>query len=459
MRVRDSHARAELFRFVRRTETRLDYAWPAPAEKWMSGVARNELLGRRFRAIREVTARLCETLTAEDCAAQSMPDASPAKWHLAHTTWFFETFVLKCFDPGYESFHPRFEFLFNSYYDGVGEQYSRAARGLLTRPTLEDIGRYRAHVDAALAVLLDASDRLSGEALDLVELGLNHEQQHQELLLTDVKHLLAQNPLFPTFRQVKEPAAVPIRSPEWHFFAGGLVEVGHAGAAFSFDNEAPRHRVHLEGFELASRPIRNGEFLAFIEDGGYQRSEFWLSEGFSKIQSESCTAPLYWTRQDDRWWTFTLSGLRPLRSEEPVCHVSHFEADAFARWAGCRLPTEAEWEHAAAGVPVEGNLLEAGRFHPQAASAHPAEEGPQQLFGDVWEWTASAYAPYPGFRAAAGALGEYNGKFMSSQIVLKGGSCVSPRSHLRASYRNFFYPEARWQFSGFRLARDAASST
>jgi len=428
----------------------------------MSGVARNELLGRRFRAIRSVTLRLCETLTAEDCAAQSMPDASPAKWHLAHTTWFFETFVLKRFDAGYEIFHPRFEYLFNSYYNTVGEQYSRADRGLLTRPTLDEIGRYRAHVDGAVTCLLDDPGRLMGEALDLVELGLNHEQQHQELLLTDIKHLLAQNPLGPTFRQVKEPAPVPIRSLEWHSFTGGLVEVGHGGTAFSFDNEAPRHRVHLESFELASRPIRNGEFAAFIEEGGYQRPEFWLSEGFSKARSEGWSAPLYWTRQDDRWWTFTLSGLQPLRSEEPVCHVSLFEADAFARWAGCRLPTEAEWEHAAAGIPIEGNLLEGGRFHPQAAPAqpaHPAQEGPLQLFGDVWEWTASAYAPYPGFRAAAGAVGEYNGKFMSSQMVLKGGSCVSPRSHLRASYRNFFYPDARWQFSGFRLARDAASST
>jgi len=425
----------------------------------MNDVARNELLGRRFRAIRNVSLRLCETLSAEDCAAQSMADASPTKWHLAHTSWFFETFVLKREDPDYEVFHPRFEYLFNSYYNSVGEQYSRPERGLLTRPSLEDVGRYRAQVEAAVTALLDDPGRLTDDALDIVELGLNHEQQHQELLLTDVKHLFARNPMAPTYRQVKEAKSIPIRSLAWHAFAGGLVEVGHDRAGFSFDNESPRHRVHLEPFELASRPIRNGEFAAFIEDGGYRRPELWLSEGFSKVQSEGWRAPLYWTRDDDRWWVFTLSGLRPLRSEEPVCHVSLFEADAFARWAGCRLPTEVEWEHAAADLPVEGNLLEGGRFHPEAAPAPPGHDGPLQMFGDVWEWTASAYAPYPGFRAATGALGEYNGKFMSSQVVLKGGSCVSPRSHLRASYRNFFYPDARWQFSGLRLARDATSSS
>lgn len=424
----------------------------------MSAFARNEILGRRFRAIRNVTLRLCETLTAEDCAAQSMPDASPAKWHLAHTTWFFETFVLKREDPGYDVFHPRFEYLFNSYYNSVGDQFSRPQRGLLTRPTLEEVGRYRRHVETAVTALLDDPGRLSDTALDIVELGLNHEQQHQELLLTDIKHLLAQNPLAPIFRRVKEPEAIPIRSLDWHSFAGGLVEVGFAGETFSFDNETPRHRVHLEPFELASRPIRNGEFAVFIEEGGYQRPEFWLSEGYAKVRAEGWNAPLYWTRQEERWWTFTLSGLRPLRSEEPVCHVSLFEADAFARWAGCRLPTEVEWEHAATGMPIEGNLLEGGRFHPEAAPAREVRAGPMQLFGDVWEWTASAYAAYPGYRAAPGALGEYNGKFMSSQIVLKGGSCLSPRSHLRASYRNFFYPDARWQVSGIRLARDAASA-
>lgn len=422
----------------------------------MIEVPRNELLARRFRAIRNVTARLCETLSAEDCAAQSMPDASPAKWHLAHTSWFFETFLLTPEDPDYHVFHPRFEYLFNSYYNSVGAQFSRPDRGLLTRPSFEEVGEYRAHVDRALGALLDDPGRLSEAALDLVELGLNHEQQHQELLLTDIKHLLAQNPLAPVFRRTKEPESIPIRSLTWHAEAGGLVEIGHAGPAFAFDNESPRHRVHLEPFEIASRPIRNGEFVAFMRDGGYERPEFWLSEGWEQVQAEGWRAPLYWLRQDEGWSTFTLSGLRGLRSEEPVCHVSYFEADAFARWAGCRLPTEAEWEHAARDVAIEGNLLEGGRFHPEAARGNSLATGPLQLFGDVWEWTASAYGPYPGYRPARGALGEYNGKFMSSQLVLKGGSCVTPRSHLRASYRNFFPPTARWQFSGIRLARDAA---
>jgi ergothioneine biosynthesis protein EgtB len=417
---------------------------------------RSVLLSRRYRAIRGVTTRLCQTLSSEDCSAQSMPDASPAKWHLAHTAWFFETFVLRRQDPGYSVFHPRFEFLFNSYYNSIGAQYSRPDRGLLTRPPLEEIGRYRAHVDSAVTSLLDDPGRLDEEALDIVELGLHHEQQHQELLLTDIKHLFGQNPLAPVFRATKQPQAVPIQSLDWHSFEAGLVEIGSAGSDFAFDNESPRHRVFIERYALASRPIRNGEFAAFIEDDGYARPEFWLSEGFAKIQEEGWRAPLYWLRHEQKWWNFTLGGLRPVAMEEPVCHVSYYEADAFARWAGCRLPSEAEWENAAADVPIEGNFLEAGRFQPEAAPRPPSagRDAPLQLFGDVWEWTASAYHPYPGFRIAEGAIGEYNGKFMSNQMVLRGGSCVSPRSHLRPSYRNFFYPAARWQFSGLRLARD-----
>ena len=435
----------------------------------MSAEPREAVLSRRYRAIRSVSLRLCQTLSPEDAAAQSMPDASPAKWHLAHTTWFFETFVLSRFSEvgadAYRVFHPRFEYLFNSYYNAVGEQFSRPDRGLLTRPSLEDIGDYRAHVDRALTALLEDPGRLPPEALEIVELGLHHEQQHQELLLTDIKHLLSINPLEPVFRASKTPDAAAVRSLGWHRYAGGLVEAGHGGAGFSFDNETPRHRAYLEPFDLASRPIRNGEFAAFIADGGYRRPDLWLSEGLAMCQEENWQAPLYWQRRDDRWWQFTLAGMRPVRMEEPVCHVSFYEADAFARWAECRLPTELEWEHAAQDVPVEGNFLEAGRFHPDApldppatlaGAREPTRETPLQLFGDVWEWTASPYRPYPGFRAAAGALGEYNGKFMSSQMVLRGGSCVSPRSHLRASYRNFFYPGARWQFSGFRLARDAS---
>jgi ergothioneine biosynthesis protein EgtB len=417
--------------------------------------SRSEQLARRYRAIRSVTARLCQTLSSEDCSVQSMPDASPAKWHLAHTAWFFETFVMRREDPDYKVFHPRYEFLFNSYYNSVGEQFSRPDRGLLTRPPLEEVGRYRAHVDRAVTALLDLPGRLPAQTLDIVELGLHHEQQHQELLLTDIKHLFGQNPLSPVFRATKQPQAMPARTLEWQSFEAGLVEIGYEGSDFAFDNESPRHRVFLEAYALASRPIRNGEFVAFIEDGGYTRPEFWLSEGFAKVQEERWRAPLYWQRYDDNWWNFTLGGLRPMRMEEPVCHVSYYEADAFARWAGCRLPNEAEWENAAADAAVEGNFLEAGRFHPEAVESAPHHDAPDQLFGDVWEWTSSAYHPYPGFRVAEGAIGEYNGKFMSSQMVLRGGSCVSPRSHLRASYRNFFYPDARWQFSGIRLARDA----
>ena len=420
--------------------------------------ARAERLGRRFRAIRNVTLRLCDTLSPEDCAAQSMPDASPAKWHLAHTSWFFETFVCKPEIADYRPFHPRFEYLFNSYYNAVGEQYSRPDRGLLTRPSFDEVLDYRAHVEAQMTALLEDPERLDEAKLDVIELGLHHEQQHQELLLTDVKHLLSHNPLAPAFRPAKEPANSAIQSLVWHAHRGGLVEIGHeaSGPRFAFDNEGPRHRVHLAPFEFASRPIRNGEYLAFMQDGGYEKPELWLSEGWAKVQEAGWTAPLYWQAEEAGWAQFTLAGLRPVRPEEPVCHVSLFEADAFARWAGCRLPTEAEWEVVAAGMPVEGNLLESGRLHPEVAQ-RPTDDGPLQLFGDVWEWTSSAYAAYPGYRPAAGALGEYNGKFMSSQIVLKGGSCASPRSHLRASYRNFFPPDARWQFSGIRLARDAST--
>ncbi len=425
----------------------------------------HEMLAKRFRAIRDVSTRLCETLTPEDCAAQSMPDTSPAKWHLAHTSWFFETFLLTPQGQDYDAFHPRFEMLFNSYYNSVGEQFPRPDRGLLTRPSFDEVVRYRSHVDRALGALLERPTRLPIESLDLVELGLHHEQQHQELLLTDVKHLLAQNPLAPVYRRTKTPESGAAQPLDWHGYEGGLVEIGHAASTsgtnrpgnldrFAFDNESPRHRVHLEPFELASRAIRNGEYTAFIEDDGYRRPELWLAEGWTKLGELGWQAPLYWTRRDDRWWQFTLSGARPVRSEEPVCHLSFFEADAFARWAGCRLPTEAEWEHAAVEVPVEGNFLENGRLHPEPLPDRAAHRGPLQLFGDVWEWTASPYSAYPGYRPAAGAIGEYNGKFMSSQIVLRGGSCVSPRSHLRASYRNFFPPDARWQFSGLRLARD-----
>jgi ergothioneine biosynthesis protein EgtB len=417
-------------------------------------VSRDDLR-KRFAAIRRETERLAEPLSPEDCAAQSMPDASPVKWHLAHTSWFFETFVLERACADHAPFHPAFRVLFNSYYQSVGAQHPRPERGLLTRPPLAEVRRYRRHVDERVARLFDA-DRIDGPLAELVELGLQHEQQHQELILTDLKHLLGCNPLAPAYRaDLPEPARAPTAPPGWLRFDEGLRELGFAGPGFAFDNEGPRHRGFVAAFELATRPVTCGEYRAFIDDGGYARPELWLSDGFATAQARGWTAPAYWRRDGGGWRIFTLGGARPLRDEEPVCHVSLYEADAYARWAGARLPTEAEWETAASALPVEGNTVESGLLHPAVAA--PAAAGAlAQVFGDVWEWTASAYSPYPGYRPPPGAVGEYNGKFMANQFVLRGGSCASPRDHLRATYRNFFHPDARWQFSGIRLARDAA---
>jgi ergothioneine biosynthesis protein EgtB len=401
----------------------------------------------RYRGVRAASERLCEPLSPEDCAIQSMPDASPAKWHLAHTSWFFEVFVLERRLPGYRPFHPEYRFLFNSYYESVGAQYPRPRRGLLSRPGLDEVLAYRAHVDRCVLALLEKE----GGADAVVELGLQHEQQHQELLLTDAKHLLAQNPLQPAYRAAPEPPPAQAPALRWCEFAEGVRWIGHAGGGFAFDNELPRHRVFLEAFALASRPVTNGEFLEFVQDGGYARPELWLSDGWSWIQRSGERAPLYWSQRDGRWRTFTLAGPRDLHPAEPVCHVSFYEADAYARWCGARLPSEAEWETAACERPVEGNFAESGLLQPAPARAGGA--APQQLFGDVWEWTRSSYAAYPGYTPPTGAFGEYNGKFMCNQLTLRGGSCATPRSHVRASYRNFFYPDARWQFSGLRLAR------
>ena len=412
-------------------------------------------LRARYRAVRRATRALCEPLSPEDCAAQSMPDASPAKWHLAHTTWFFETFVLERAQPGYLPFHPAFRVLFNSYYNSVGEQHPRPERGLLTRPALDEVQRYRDHVDEHVAKLFE-NQAVDPELAERIALGLEHEEQHQELILTDVKHLFSCNPLEPAYRVLSEPPRAGPAPLAWHGFDEGTRWIGHAGPGFAFDNEGPRHRRFVERFEIASRPVTNGEFMAFIEDAGYARPELWLADGWAAVRERGWTAPLYWRRADGGFRTLTLGGPRPLRGDEPVCHVSFYEAEAFARWAGARLPSEAEWEVAAQALPVEGNFVESGLLHPAPAGAAQGSSGaPAQLFGDVWEWTASAYAPYPGFRPPAGALGEYNGKFMSNQLVLRGGSCVTPRSHVRATYRNFFHPHQRWQFSGFRLARDA----
>ena len=448
----------------------------------------------RFAACRARSEALAAPLLPEDQVVQSMPDVSPTKWHLAHVTWFWETFLLQPHLAGYRVFDPAYNHLFNSYYEAVGPRHPRPARGLLSRPGVAEVARYRAHVTAAMERLIAGADAPAFYVIaPLIELGLAHEEQHQELILMDIKHVFAQNPLAPAYRSAAPqpaPATVPL---EWRGFTGGLVEIGHDGAGFAFDNEGPRHKVWLEPFRLATRLVANGEYLAFLADGGYRRPEFWLSDGWAAVQAQAWEAPLYWQRDGERWFEFTLAGLAPLDPFAPVVHVSHYEADAYARWAGRRLPSEAEWETVAAQLPIEGNFLDRGVLHPIAATAErltptltrPDRDAPHpyppprggrvsegvsagarhdgsdtaapalfQMYGDCWEWTQSAYAPYPGFRAAAGAIGEYNGKFMSGQMVLKGGCCVTPANHLRASYRNFFPPAARWCFGGIRLAED-----
>jgi len=415
-------------------------------------------LAALFTRVRSTTEVLCRPLRTEDFVVQSMPDASPTRWHLAHTSWFFETFVLAHAVPGYRALDARFGVLFNSYYHAAGERHPRPERGLLSRPTVEEVFAYRAHVDRRMAGLLAGEHGpLASELQFTIELGLNHEEQHQELILTDVKHMLALNPLEPAYRE-RSFAAVhgePTRE-RWTGFDGGLVELGSEARGFAFDNERPRHRRFLAPFELARRPVTCGEYLEFVEAGGYRRSEHWLADGWDACARSGWEAPLYWKRDGSSWRILTLNGARALEPEEPVCHVSFYEADAFARWAGARLPLEEEWEHAAGGESVEGNLLDSDRLDP-APCARPGRRI-DQAFGDVWEWTASSYTPYPGFEPFAGMVGEYNGKWMSNRYVLRGGSCVTPARHVRASYRNFFGPEARWQFSGIRLARSPGSA-
>lgn len=407
----------------------------------------------RYRAVRRMTEELARPLCPEDCQVQSMPDASPTKWHLAHTSWFFETFVLGPHAPGFKAFDPSFNYLFNSYYNAVGARLARACRGLISRPTLDEVYTYRSAVDRGMENYLESvGAALRPDIEAVIVLGLNHEQQHQELILTDIKHALGQNLLRPAYRAaVAAPSSARARAMEWSFYQGGMAWIGHDGRGFAFDNESPRHRTDLTEYELGSRLITSGEYLAFIDDGGYVRPELWLSDGWSVVNDREWTAPLYWERHDGAWWIMTLGGFRPLSDSEPVCHVSYYEADAFARWVGARLPTEAEWENAACQHEINGNFLEMGQFHPRAADAGI---GFAQFFGDVWEWTGSPYTPYPRSRPAAGALGEYNAKFMCNQLVLRGGSCATPASHIRPTYRNFFPPDARWQFTGIRLARD-----
>jgi len=413
-------------------------ATPTPADS----------LASRYRSVRALTLALAEPLSDADATVQSMPDASPAKWHMAHTTWFFETFVLRDHVPGYGLHDPRFPFLFNSYYEAEGKRHARHRRGMITRPTLDEVRAYRAHVDAAL---LAALPDLPAEALELVALGCHHEEQHQELFVTDILHLFSENPLEPAIYPPEPKAPVAMPGPiGWIEGRAGIVEIGHDGQGFAFDCEGPRHQALLQGHAMADRTVTNAEWMQFIDDGGYHDARLWLSDGWAWVKSEGIAAPLYWEQRDGGWTRFGLDGRRPIDPAAPVTHVSFYEADAFATWAGARLPTEFEWEAAAASFDASGGnqLDRAGAIEPRPSSGGPV------FFGDVWEWTGSAYRPYPGFHPVEGAVGEYNGKFMNGQFVLRGGSCATPRGHARACYRNFFYPHQRWQFTGVRLAKD-----
>lgn len=433
---------------------------PATAAPANLGTPSREALDRAFRAVRSLSRRLTEHLSPEDQQLQSMPDASPVKWHLGHTTWFFETLVLRELAAGYRPFDTRFATLFNSYYESLGPRHPRPQRGVLSRPGLDEVWRYRAHIDRAIgAFIADAAESAFAAAAPTITLGLHHEQQHQELILTDLKHAFSLNPLAPAYAEPRPRPGGGATPPamEWLDCAGGIVGVGHAGDGFAFDNEQPRHRVLLEPFQIGSRTVTCGEYRAFIDDGGYRRPELWLSDGWAQVQAEGWRAPGYWQAQEDGDAVFTLCGLRPIDPAEPVCHLSFYEAWAYAQWARARLPTEFEWEAACA---LHGGDL-AHRYDP--SQPHPVAalgDGPpmRQALGEVWEWTCSSYAPYPGFRPLSGTASEYNGKFMVNQIVLRGGSCATPPGHLRRSYRNFFPPGARWQFSGLRLARDAGGA-
>jgi len=403
-------------------------------------------LAERYESVRALTETLAAPLSPEDQTVQSMPDVSPTKWHRAHTSWFFETFLLSPYELGYSEFHPTFSYLFNSYYEAVGQRYSRPHRGLVSRPDCAEIAGYRRHVDGHMMRLMEGP--LDERAISLIELGLHHEQQHQELLLMDIKHVLSQSPLDPAYVPSPGQEADPVgSSSDWFEHAAGPAEVGHGGGGFCFDNETPSHSVILTPYAVADHLVTCGQWLEFMEDGGYERPEFWLSDGWAAVQQDRLAAPLYWGREGSEWSIFTLMGRRAVDPDEPVCHVNYYEADAFAHWSGFRLPTEFEWESIAADHPVEGRFLD-------PAVPHPSPQGRPSWYGDAWVWTASSYLPYPGFRTAPGAVGEYNGKFMVNQHVLRGGSCVTPEGHVRATYRNFFPPSARWPFTGVRLARD-----
>jgi ergothioneine biosynthesis protein EgtB len=415
-------------------------------------LSRKNLLNR-FKSVRNFSLEICKPLITEDYVIQSMPDVSPTKWHLSHTSWFFETFILKEAFKNYKSLHPQYAYLFNSYYIQAGERFERPKRGLLSRPSVKEVYQYREYVDKNMTGFLESNDKEIFQKLaPVIEIGLHHEQQHQELMLTDIKHVFSINPLYPVYMDIKDIKAENLSSIKWIPFEEGIHEIGFKGKGFSYDNESPQHKEYVAPFSIASRLITNGEYMKFIEDGGYNKPELWLSDGAATIASEKWEAPFYWKKIDGEWWNFKLTGFKKVNPDEPVCHVSFYEADAFARWIGARLPTETEWEVASSNLKIKGNFVENKNFHPVPA----ADENNQlkQMFGDVWEWTRSSYSPYPGYKTLPGALGEYNGKFMSGQMVLRGGSCATSETHIRKTYRNFFPPNARWQFMGIRLAKD-----
>ena len=409
-------------------------------------------LATEYQTVRQLSERICQPLEIEDYVVQSMPGASPLKWHLAHTSWFFEAFILVPHLKNYNVFHPKYNYLLNSYYESVGERVTAAQRGTLSRPTVAEVYRYRAYVDEAMQAFIKANK--GDSALEsMVILGIHHEQQHQELLLTNIKHIFGNNPLHPIYRNnLSTPIDTAVtQSLDWFTYPAQLYEIGYGGESFSFDNEQPRHQTYLQGYQFASRLVTNGEYLEFIEAGGYSNPDYWLLEGWAAAKSNHWQAPLYWEQLDGHWWLMTLGGLRRVNKHEPVCHISFYEADAYARWAGKRLPTEAEWEIATTDCSIDGNLLETDFLHPAPANN---KAGLHQLFGDVWEWTTSTHHPYPGYRLATGMVGEYNGKRMCNDLVLRGGSCVTSRTHIRPTYRNFYPPETRWQFTGVRLANN-----
>lgn len=420
-------------------------------QKTSSRLSKQNLL-LRFREVRAFSHHLVEPLEIEDFVIQASEFASPTKWHLAHTSWFFETFVLEKFEEDFESLHPQYAYFFNSYYLQTGVPFTRAKRGVLSRPTVKQVFEYRQYVNEQLEQFIGhASDEAWEEAAKIIEIGLNHEQQHQELILTDLKYMLGQNPLLPVYREGRHSPNSKPEPVNWISFEEQVTEIGNPGGEFTYDNEHPRHRTLVQDFELADRLITNGEYLEFMNDEGYSRSELWLDEGWSAVNNNEWKAPLYWFKRDGKWMQFTLSGAREIDLNEPVTHVSYYEADAFARWKGLRLPTEQEWEHACGELPIEGNFVESGSYHPKAPTS--SKHKLKQMYGDVWEWTMSAYAPYPNYKPLPGALGEYNGKFMANQYVLRGGSCATSQAHIRKTYRNFFHADARWQFSGIRLAK------